>query len=270
MAPSLLTELVPRTYEGSAPPTGSKCEEPTPHDQYEILLASINAKSEEEKLSAEPLPTSSSFQDKVMGAVTQGVKKFTSTIGQTNLIAQSQMRDLQEKLSSQIFKISFPSLAASGEKFLASFPCSTIHNDKVVSGSLIITQNYVCFSSSSTSMVFNSAKEKVQQHFDSLSIPPSEVIGSMVPLASIVSIVPSIALQTRGDTPHFMDIPEVQPEVLPTSLQLYTGDGLVYQFFDFESFSSKVEGVMYSQVKGTPVELAYNYVDHAWRCVLSA
>lgn len=269
MTTSPLTELVPRAYEGAAPPTGPKCEEPTPHDQYEILLASLSAKSEDENAAAAP-PSTSSFQDKLMGVVNQGVKKFASTIGQTNLIAQSQMRELQEKLSSQIFNVSFPSLAASGEKFLSSFPCNVIHNDKVLSGSVIVTKNFLCFSSSSASMLINSAKEKVHNHFDSLSIPVSEVIGAMVPFASIVSIVPSIALQTKGDAPFFMDIPEADPKILPTSLQVYTGDGLVYQFFDFERFGSKVESVVYNQLKGTAIEWAYNCMDHAWRDVLSA
>lgn len=268
MAALSITQLIPQKFEGPPPPTGPKCEEPTPQEQYEILLASMNA-GPNEVSSEDPPSSSSTFQEKVMNTVSQGMKKVGDTLGQTNIYAQSQMKELQVKLNSQFFQVCFPALAESGEKFISSFSCNTVHNDKILSGSLIVTKNYVCFCSSSASVLANSAKEKIRNTFESLSIPPSEVVGMTLPLASVVSILPSLALPTTTGTPHFTDLPEGVSGVLPSALRLYTGEGLVYQFFGFEGFEKKIESIVYSRVKGTAVELAYNYLDHAWRDVLS-
>lgn len=268
MAAPSLSELIPQKFEGPAPPTGPKCEEPTPQEQYEILLASMNAEPNDVS-SADTPSSSSSLKEAIVNTVSQGMKKIGDTIGQTNIYAQSQMRELQDKYNSQFFQVCFPTLAASGEKFIASYSCNTTHNNKLLSGSLFITKNYLCFCSSSASVLANSAKEKIRNTFESLSIPASEVVGMTLPLASVVSILPSLALPTKDGVPHFADLPEGVSGVLPSALRVYTGDGLVFQFFDFERFEKKIESIVYTQVKGTAIELAYNNLDHAWRDVLS-
>lgn len=274
-------KLIPLTYSAPAPPTGEKCTDPTPDEQYALLRAELHAVTNPGEVptgtvEAEAPPAGSQGSAGIVQTLSQQMgqmKEMANKVirnAQKNLSAisteaEAQLRDLQIKMSAKVFKMAFQELADSGEVFIASFPCSAIHSQRVVDGTVIITRNYICFSSSSAN-VFNSAKDAVVTRID-VGVPPSTVIAAVIPLNKVVSIVPSLALDTKEGPPFFMDIPS--PHVLSSAIEVYDSDNNRFQFFNFNGIGPKMESILYQHIKGRPVEFAYNYMDHAWREIVT-
>eukprot|EP00796_Vickermania_ingenoplastis_P010666 gene10666-7411_t len=193
--------------------------------------------------------------------VTQAIGTAQKSVNVATMETEAQLRDLQVKFSAKTFQMAFPELAKSGEVFIASFPCSAIHGEGCVDGTLIITRNNLCFCSSSAN-VFNSAKDAVLSRIDA-GATTTKGIAVIIPLSKIVSVVPSLALDTTEGPAFFMDLPN--SKVLPTALQVYDNENHQFQFFNFNGVSAKVESILYKHIKGTPIQFAYNYIDHAWR-----
>lgn len=260
-APAKFTPLIPRTYTPPAPPTGKKCEEPNPDEQYARLRAILQETTAEGNGNQEQGGGYLSYLTQIKDVAAKGIRNAQKGFDRVVTETEAHLRELQISLSEKVYQVTFPSLANSGEKFIASFPCSTVHDNYKVNGTLIITKNYLCFCSSSSAVVMNSAKDKM---FGAAEQPTAPVIACSIPLSSVVSIFPSLALQTKGPTPYFTDIPDV-PGILFTALQVFDDKNQLFQFFNFDTLGSKMEGMIYNKIEGTSIEFAYNYLDHAWR-----
>lgn len=284
--PIIIEKLIPLTYTAPAPPTGEKCTEPTPDEQYAILRAELTAVTQPNGSQPGDIPTGTAegvpptAAPGVNGANAGIVQTLTQQMGQMKELAakairnaqknfsamsteaEAQLRDLQMKMSAKVFQMSFKELADSGEVFIASFPCSAIHAEGCVDGTVIVTRNYICFCSSSSN-VFNSAKDAVLSRID-VGVNPTKVISTIIPLNNVVSIVPSLALDTKAGPPFFItSLPSLN--VLPSALEVYDSENNRFQFFNFNGVGPRMESILYQHIKGTPIQFAYNYMDHAWR-----
>lgn len=274
--------LAPKIYVPPAPPTGEKCTEPTPDEQYATLRANLRAaqQQEAEAQSSAPAQPANNADTGYMASIAEQINQMRELAGKVFRNAQNsvsavsteteaQVRDLQVKVSAQIFRMSFPDLANSGEVFIASFPCSAVHQDKVLDGTLIVTRNYLCFCSSPSNVMLHSAKDRVLgNRFNSIT-PSGTVVVAAIPLSKVLSVVPSLALEMKDveALPLFVNLPNV--DVRPTCLQVYDNENQLYQFLNFHGIGAKVESIIYKHMKGAPIEIAYNYIDHAWREIVS-
>lgn len=280
MSTTTFERLVPLTYTPPAPPTGEKCTDATPDEVYAILRSELKA-------STDPSPgaiptgtvdpsTATNNGSGLMASITEqfeqvkqmaasAIRSAQKNVNAVTAETEAQIRDLQIKVSTKAFKMAFPELAQAGEIFIASFPCSAIHGTGCVDGTLIITRNYFCFCSSSAN-VFNSAKDAILSRMDVGQ--PTKGVATIIPLTKVVSIVPGLAVETAAGPAFFMDLPNA--DIIPSALQVYDNENHQFQFFNFNGIGSKVESIVYKRMKGTPIQFAYNYMDHAWRDVPKA
>ncbi|EPY31379.1 hypothetical protein STCU_03485 [Strigomonas culicis] len=103
-----------------------------------------------------------------------------------------------------------------------------------------------------------------------ISAPPAKVEGirDAIPLASVACVQRCVSLpKVDHPLPYFLPLPD--PSVAATALQIYVPEGnRVFQFFNFESITSKAGGILSENLKGTALDRVYCYLDHAWRdCV---
>lgn len=228
--------------------------------------------------------------------------------------AHTQVRAMSQQQGYDRFAAAFGEdlVKGQGEVLLADYSCTAMHNGTRVEGYLFVTRNYVCFASPFNSFLVSSATEAVRRavakaiassstataatteggaDVSSASAGASgnthpqqqqpRVVGirQIIPLASIASIVPSVALPTRGGgssnstdcngngngaAPYFLPCPA--DYVVPTALQIFDKDSQkLYQFLQFGSMIDKAGAAVSSLVRGTPLDRALNYLDHAWR-----
>jgi hypothetical protein len=118
-----------------------------------------------------------------------------------------------------------------------------MHQGTQVAGHLHITRFNVCFS--------------------------SDQLKEIIPYTELASVQRSVALETIDQgPPFFMIVPA--PNVVPNCLQIFTVRQQLFQFLDFTAtIASKAGSVMSSALKGTPLERAYNFLDHAWRAAVT-
>lgn len=256
------TPLCPQSYTAPAPPTGPKCEDLPIDVQFELLRRNA---AEADRPESDTQDNVLSLTDQLKSYFSQAVRTAQAQAGSIQLTTEAQVRGIQVMCNAKLFQSLFPELHGSGEAFVASFPCSAAHGEGTVNGLLFITRNYLCFASTSAGAIA-AASDAVKSRLTTTSSPTSQYLGATIPLTSIVSVVPSVAMATSDGIPHFTPVPS--EAVIPTALDVYDTNLHRFQFFNFSGLNSRVEGLLYHHIKGTPVQFAYNYIDHAWREVV--
>lgn len=272
MAQYAYLELLPLTYTGPAPPPAPPCMDPTPDEQYRQGVAERKAALKEKEARRQMSSSGSGMLASLKSAVSQAVMTMEKGAADVSTRTESQVRQLEYQYDRDRFHLHFHELAAQGEALLADYRCSAMHGGLQVSGHIQITYHYLCFFAETTSSiakttdavmgVFGAARHPANPNDESRNKPIG--VKQVISLANVVSIQPSVVLESiGGQAPFFMLLPA--PTVRPTALQLYTQDSKLYQFMHFESLISRASGALHDGVKGTALDQAYNYLDHAWR-----
>ncbi|ORC85460.1 uncharacterized protein TM35_000352040 [Trypanosoma theileri] len=269
------------TYNGPVPRPHPPCTDPTPDEQYrqytEQKMQELEQRQEQQRqMEGAPASNNDNNNNNNIGAMfSNAAVNFRNMAQQmafkverastevTNVTA-SRVRQLDRQLSLDRFKNNFPELTAMGEVLLADYSCAAMHAGVRVNGHLHITKNYVCFSAQTTSTLAQATNTVLKEAGLSAGDGSPTGIRQVIPLTEIASIQLSVALETIDQGPPFF-LPIPAPNVLPTSLQLYTTRQQLFQFLDFESVVAKAGAVLSDAVKGRPIDRAYNYLDHAWR-----
>ncbi|GET85627.1 hypothetical protein, conserved [Leishmania tarentolae] len=270
--PSACVELLPLTYTGPAPPPVPPCTDPTPDEQYRQGVAEKRAALKQKESQKQTSSSGSGMLASLKNAVSQAVLTVEKGAADVSARTESQVRQLEYQYDRERFHMYFHELAAQGEVLLADYRCGAMHGGLQVNGHIQITNHYLCFFAETSSSitkttdavmgVLAAARHPVSANVEPRSRPAG--ITKVIPLAEIVSIQPSVVLETiDGQAPFFILLPA--PTVRPTALQLYTRDNKLYQFLGFESLISRASGAINDVVKGTALDQAYNYLDHAWR-----
>lgn len=291
-------ELLSLTYTSAIPAPPPPCTDPTPDEQHRFLVAQrqveLKQKAEEnEKIcamaeeeartraaaavgrnasTAEQLTvTASGVFTNLKNAVAQVAMSIEKGASDVSLRTEAQIRQLEYYHNCDRFRQFFPDLAQQGEVLLADYACSAMHGGLQVSGHLQVTRHFLCFCAQ-TSSAIAVATESVMGTLD----PSRQTSGSarplgiaqVIPLATVACIQPSVALDTVDIGPPFF-LPLPASTVRATALQVYsTKDRKLFQFLGFDSLISKASVALSDAVKGTALDRAYNYLDHAWReCV---
>ncbi|EPY36592.1 hypothetical protein STCU_00504 [Strigomonas culicis] len=283
--------LAPLVYSGPVPKPSEACADPLPEEQlrlnHEQKQRELAEKEREAKTASNaPAPTStdsaadniahkaSGWFASIKSAATLIAVNVEKTTHDMSIVTEDKVRQLDNQRNFDRFRTHFRSLVRQGEVLLADYGCSTIHGGRIVDGHLQITRHYVCFSAQ-TSNVVEQAADRLRMAVNEntggkISAPPAKVEGirDAIPLASVACVQRCVSLpKVDHPLPYFLPLPD--PSVAATALQIYVPEGnRVFQFFNFESITSKAGGILSENLKGTALDRAYCYLDHAWRdCV---
>ncbi|KAH9601323.1 GRAM domain [Trypanosoma melophagium] len=274
------TVLKTLTYTGPVPKPHPPCTDPTPDEQYrqytEQKMQELQQRQEQQRaMEGAPADSNNNNNNNFGSMISNAAVNFRTLAQQmafkverastevTNVTA-NRVRQLDRQLSLDRFKNNFPELSAMGEVLLADYSCAAMHAGVRVNGHMHITKNYLCFSAQTTSTLAKATSTVLREAGLPAGTESSTDIRQVIPLTEIASIQLSVALDTVDQGPPFF-LPIPAPNVLPTSLQLYTTRQQLFQFLDFESVVAKAGAVLSDAVKGRPIDRAYNYLDHAWR-----
>ncbi|KAG5487797.1 hypothetical protein LSCM4_07475 [Leishmania orientalis] len=275
---NMYVQLIPLTFSGPVPAPAPACTDPTPDEQHRQAVAqkkeALNKKeARQQKTSAGSGEMFANFKK----AVSQAVISIERSATDVSTRTEAQVRQLEYQHDCDRFRLHFQDLADQGEVLLADYRCSAMHGGNAVSGHLQITRRYLCFFAETSSSIAKTtdavmgAFAAARQAASATASAPANVdrrqrlvgIREVILLAEIASIQPSVVLDTVGGyPPFFLQLPA--STVCATALQVYTKDHKLYQFMSFESLISRASGAL-SDYKGTALECAYNYLDHAWR-----
>ncbi|AIN95348.1 hypothetical protein LPMP_040210 [Leishmania panamensis] len=291
-------ELISLTYSGPAPAPAPACTDPTPDEQ---LRQAITHKKEmlrqKEAQQRQQVahgagqahnPTSGtasgggSFTKHLSvsaGEIFSNIKSSVSHAvlslekGATNVSTRTeeQMRQYEYQHDLDRFRLHFWELVEQGELLLGAYRCSAMHGGVQVNGHIQITRHYLCFFAD-TSSTITKTTDAVRDALASVRQPAGANpegrhrpvgIKLVTPLVEIASIQPSVAHKTiDGQAPFFTLLPAAT--VCATALQVYTADKKLHQFLNFESLMSRASGAL-SELKASPLDQTFNYLDHAWR-----
>ncbi|KPA75462.1 putative mitochondrial hypothetical protein [Leptomonas pyrrhocoris] len=218
-------------------------------------------------------------------AVSQAAMSLEKGASDVSLRTEAQVRQLEYQHNCESFRQNFPDLAQAGEVLLADYACSAMHGGLKVSGHLQITRHYLCFFAETSSAIAK-ATETVMEAFASArqaataaatgkpiaehnasAQPQLRMVGikQVIPLSQVACVLPSVVLDTVGNLPPFF-LPLPAETVQATALQVYvTSENRLFQFLCFDSLISRASGKLSDSVKGTALDRAFNYLDHAWR-----
>lgn len=215
-------------------------------------------------------------------AVSQAARTIEKGASDVSARTETQVRQLEYQHNCENFRRYFPELAQSGEVLLADYGCSAMHGGMKISGHMQITSHHLCFYAETSSAIAK-ATEAVMEAFAAArqaataattgkpaeaepnSAPRMVGIKQVIPLSSVACVLPSVTLDTVGRLPPFF-LPLPAETVQATALQVYvTAGNKLYQFLAFDSLISRASGRLSDTVKGTALDRAYNYLDHAWR-----
>ncbi|KAG5487458.1 hypothetical protein LSCM1_07413 [Leishmania martiniquensis] len=272
-------ELIPLTYSGAVPAPAPACTDPTPDEQHRQAVAQKKEKlSRKEERQQHVSGGSGEMFASFKKAVSQAVISIEKGATDVSTRTEAQMRQLEYQHDCDRFRLHFYELAEQGEVLLADYRCCAMHGGNSVSGHLQITRHYLCFFAETSSSIAKTTEAVMgafaaaRQAASANASAPANVerrqrllgIRQIISLAEIASIQPSVVLETvDGYAPFFLQLPA--STVRATALQVYTTkDNKLYQFMKFESLISRASGAL-SECKGTALECAYNYLDHAWR-----
>lgn len=303
-AQEVYVELLPLTYSGAVPAPAPACTDPTPDEQHRLAIAQRHealrqkeearqqalTQDEEEartrtaaavegngSLTQQLTASASEMFASLKTAVSQAAMSIEKGATDVSARTEAQVRQLEYQHNCDRFRLRFPELAEQGEVLLADYGCAAMHGGLQVSGHLQITRHHLCFFAETSSSiakateavmgVFAAARQAASANATSGAEPQPHLVGikQVIPLTSIASIQPSVALETvGGQAPFFLPLPA--PTVRATALQVYATSGnKLFQFLNFESLLARASGALTDTVKGTSLDRAYNYLDHAWR-----
>ncbi|KEG13435.1 hypothetical protein DQ04_01011180 [Trypanosoma grayi] len=277
-------ELVTLTYTGPVPKPHPPCDLPTPDEQFRQYRAQKHQQLDEreekqQQKSATENTTSQSESappaSDVAGFFSSAASNFRNIAQQVALkverasaevteATEKGVRQLERQLNLDRFKSNFPELSAMGEVLLADYACAAMHAGLRVNGHLHITKNYLCFSAQTSSALAQATSAVLKETGLSNEKNAPVSIHQIIPFTEIASIQLSVALDTVDQGPPFF-LPLPAPNVLCTSLQLYTTKQQLFQFLGFESIAATAGAALSDAVKGNSIDRAYNYLDHAWR-----
>lgn len=218
-------------------------------------------------------------------AVSQAAMSLEKGANDVSARTEAQVRQLEYQHSCESFRKNFPDLAQNGEVLLADYACSAMHGGLKVSGHMQITRHHLCFFAETSSAVakateavmgaFAAARQaataaatgKPAEPANAAAPPQPRMVGikQVIPLTEVACVLPSVTLDTIGQLPPFF-LPLPAETVQATALQVYSTNGnRLFQFLCFDSLISRASGRLSDSVKGTALDRAYNYLDHAWR-----
>lgn len=220
----------------------------------------------------------------IRAAVSQAAFTLEKGANDVSTRTEAQVRQLEYQHSCDSFRKNFPDLAQAGEVLLADYACSAMHGGLKVNGHMQITRHHLCFFAETSSAiakatdavmdVFAAARQKATAaatgkpaEANTAAPPQPRMVGikQVIPLAEVACVLPSVDLNTVGNLPPFF-LPLPAESVQATALQVYTTNGnKLFQFLCFDSLISRASGKLSDAVKGTALDRAYNYLDHAWR-----
>lgn len=226
--------IITLRFSGGPPPPEAPVTEPTPDQQYDLAeqKRQNEIKAREE---AEAANKSKGF-GKFLGSVATTVTAAASNVAASG---EGAIRSQHIQKNKERFQKNFPELSAAGEQVITDYDCKVLHQGQRVDGHAIITNNYLCFTS--TNLI------------------------EAIPLREIASIRRSVALETIGQGPPFIMLTPA-PNVISDTLQVFTTKQQLFQFIDFSSILVKAGSVAGSSgINGNCFERFFNFLDHAWR-----
>lgn len=220
-------------------------------------------------------------------AMSQAARSIEKGANDVSARTEAQVRQMEYQHNCENFRKYFPELAQSGEVLLADYGCSAMHGGLKVSGHMQITSHHLCFYAETSSAIakateavmeaFAAARQAATAAATGKAAAPAEAnaqapaaqrmvgIKQVIPLSEVACVLPSVTLDTVGNLPPFF-LPLPAETVQATALQVYATSGnKLYQFLAFDSLISRASGKLSDTVKGTALDRAYNYLDHAWR-----
>lgn len=272
-------EISALTYTGPVPKPHPPCTDPTPDEQYrrykEQKSHELQEREQKQQLEGERASMDARVSHNsanLLSNVATNVRNFASKVAlkveragtEVTSATESKVRQLGRHISTDRFASSFPELAAMGEVLLADYPCAVMHAKQKLKGNVYITKNYLCFSARFLSGFVQATSAVLREVGFSSSDQSPIGVCQVIPLTDIASIVLSVTLETLDQGPPFF-MPLPAPEVVPSSLQIYTKKRQLFQFFDFEYTNATAGGVFGETGKGRPIDHVYNYLDHVWR-----
>lgn len=254
---------------------GAKHTSPPPSDSAASASPSGTARNSTVEQLKEGAAEAAGALRSLVSQLSLSVEKVTNDM---TVKAHSQARAISQQQGYDRFMFYFGSelVAGQGEVLLADYSCSAMHNGTKVEGYLFITRNYLCFAAEFNSYLTNAAeafKQAVAKDLRSslkdlqTAAAAPRVVGvkQVIPLKNVASVVPSVVLPTVGNgAPYFLPLPA--DYVVPSALQVYEKEEhKLFQFLAFDSLTAKAGSALSGIVKGSPLDRAYNYLDHAWR-----
>jgi hypothetical protein len=220
-------------------------------------------------------------------AVSQAAMSLEKGANDVSTRTEAQVRQLEYQHTCDAFRKYFPELAQAGEVLLADYACNAMHGGLRISGHIQITRHYLCFYAETSSAVAKATdavmgafaaarqaataaatgKPAAESQHDASAPPQQRMVGikQVIPLSEVACVLPSVTLETVGNLPPFF-LPLPAETVQATALQVYSTNGnKLFQFLDFDSLISRASGRLSDSVKGTALDRAFNYLDHAWR-----
>lgn len=230
-------------FQGGAPQPQPPVTDPTPDEEYMQHEQNRSQEHQQREVAREQEFKQQEEQGK-KGAFFK-VAKLASTVASvtTKVVSdvhsagEAKVRELHHQRCQERFTRNFPELAAT-EQPMCDYDCKVMHQGLQVAGHFIVTAKNLCFT--------------------------SDQLREIIPLHEIASAQRSIALSTQDRGPPFI-MPIPAPHVIPDTVQIFTVKQQVFQFLQFSSALSTVGQNMTATLKGTPVERAFNFFDHAWR-----
>lgn len=226
--------IITLRFGGGPPAPEAAITDPTPDEQFDAAeqKRQNELKAREE---AEAAKKSSGF-GKFLGNVATSVNAAASNLQASG---EGAIRNQHITKNRERFAKNFPQLSTAGEQVITDYDCVVLHQGQKITGHAIVTQNYLCF----TSTNFIDA----------------------IPLREIASIRRSVALETMNGAPPFIMLTPA-PNVVSNTLQVFTTRQQLFQFLEFSSILVKAGSMAGSQgVNGNCLERFLNFLDHAWR-----
>ncbi|KPI82748.1 hypothetical protein ABL78_8240 [Leptomonas seymouri] len=244
-----------------------------------------DATKRSESLREQLAASASEVYTNLKNAVSQAALSLEKGASDVSIRTETQVRQLEYQHSCESFRKSFPTLAQAGDVLLADYACSAMHSGVKISGHMFITRQHLCFYADTSSAIAK-ATDAVMEAFSAArqaataaatgqaaagqSAPTAShqhMVGikQVIPLAEVACVMPSVALETIGNHPPFF-LPLPAETVQATALQVYVVRGSkLFQFLSFDTLITRASGKLSDAVKGTALDRAFNYIDHAWR-----
>eukprot|EP00755_Sulcionema_specki_P017739 Sspe_Gene.65130::Locus_38566_Transcript_1_4_Confidence_0.500_Length_920::g.65130::m.65130 len=241
MAQETTTTITTLTYNGPAPYPMRPVTDPTPDEQYEQYMQQqeqLRAAREAESQQSGAKEGGGSALGKFSMLAKGVANNLSKNATQLHNTVEAKMRAEVQARDKKRWETNFPDQVSAGEKWICDYSCKVMHAGQQFSGNLILSDRHLSF-------LGNRLKDSI-------------------PLTDIVSIQRSVVLPTVSNGPPFI-LPVPAEHVIASCLQIFTTKNQVYQFLEFSNTATNIGGQMTASIKGTAIERAYNFLDHAWR-----
>lgn len=224
-------------FHGAAPSPHSPVLDPTPDQMFELACEQKAKDVQEQKAVNSEKTADASTLTKLGGVLSSAAAAVGNAVASTLTSTERALRDRDHKLGEERLALNFPELVSAGDRFIVQYAASVMNKGKAISGHILLTSRHVCF--------------------------VNATIKDSIPLDTVVSIQPSVALKTfHQEMLYFMPIPKNY--VMPDAIQLFLSDHKVLQFLEFDTAADKALALSGS-AKCRSIDCFYNWIDHQWR-----